>query len=274
MHVPELHYSPRSRRSWRQGHRLIAALVVLAIVVVVVVALCRFGPSAYTRARLLHFQRQALRYSPPPDRVVFEEDPARAATLLGSTDGYVGGGPELTPQPAANGFFRIACHRPHQFARVFPSDLRGVAFMHSRTSPAGHERLVVVPCGYVRSYGSGYAVMVGSPIVVIPAGWRTDAVVLPPPYPGIFRMEEPNWTWGPDGRREFRAGFRLFAGQPDDNDRSHFTIGYEFRRFAIDDQERFSDESPPWVRGTIDGWLRDNDTVELKVRDGPLLRED
>jgi hypothetical protein len=61
---------------------------------------------------------------------------------------------------------------------------------------------------------------------------------------------------------------RLFAGQADPTDSAHFTIVY-----TLDGQP-----------GTIDGWLRDAgawvpksdpnwrwETVELKVRDGPLV---
>lgn len=62
--------------------------------------------------------------------------------------------------------------------------------------------------------------------------------------------------------------FRLFAGQADSHDQSHFTMSYE-----LDDQ-----------RGIIDGWLRDGDRVEdvdgtmmdrrefveFRIRSGPL----
>ena len=46
---------------------------------------------------------------------------------------------------------------------------------------------------------------------------------------------------------------RFFAGQPDPNDASHFSIDYEVEG----------------EKGTIDGWLQDNDTVKMEVRDGP-----
>jgi hypothetical protein len=49
----------------------------------------------------------------------------------------------------------------------------------------------------------------------------------------------------------------FFAGQLDPRDASHFTIGYEH------------DGKP----GTIDGWLMNDDTVKLEVRDGPLKRK-
>ena len=51
---------------------------------------------------------------------------------------------------------------------------------------------------------------------------------------------------------------RLYAGEPDPADASHFTISYE----------------AGGVPGTIDGWLRADDTVTLQVRDGPAKSDD
>lgn len=65
------------------------------------------------------------------------------------------------------------------------------------------------------------------------------------------------WLGNPPGRWAMGLAYRfkLCNGQPDPNDRSHFTIVYEL------DADR----------GTIDGWLMDDGTVQLKVRDGPAL---
>jgi hypothetical protein len=52
------------------------------------------------------------------------------------------------------------------------------------------------------------------------------------------------------------GNLRLFAGQPDPNDDSHFTIRYE-----VDNQP-----------GTIDGWLQADDTIKLQIRDGPATK--
>jgi hypothetical protein len=46
---------------------------------------------------------------------------------------------------------------------------------------------------------------------------------------------------------------RVFPGQPDPLDESHFTIPYD----------------AGGVTGTIDGWLQADDSVRLVVRDGP-----
>jgi hypothetical protein len=83
----------------------------------------------------------------------------------------------------------------------------------------------------------------------------------------LLHVTAPPPTWVPRSRikqwlpRETEvfvpAGsrLRLFAGQPNSQDESHFTIGYELGG----------------VPGTIDGWLRDNGYIELKTRDGPAI---
>jgi len=52
--------------------------------------------------------------------------------------------------------------------------------------------------------------------------------------------------------KQAEDGLRFYAGQHDPADTSRFTVGYEMGGQA----------------GTIDGWLMDNDTVKLQVRDG------
>ncbi|HEV2294202.1 MAG TPA: hypothetical protein VGR35_10115 [Tepidisphaeraceae bacterium] len=64
-----------------------------------------------------------------------------------------------------------------------------------------------------------------------------------------FRFERLNDA--PFGKLQY------YAGQSDPADRSHFTIEY-----AINGE-----------RGTIDGWLRMDDTVDLVVRDGPAVAD-
>jgi hypothetical protein len=55
-------------------------------------------------------------------------------------------------------------------------------------------------------------------------------------------------------RRTHTGVLRVYAGQPDPADASHLTI-----RYQIDTQS-----------GIIDGWLENDHTVKLQVRDGPL----
>jgi len=74
-----------------------------------------------------------------------------------------------------------------------------------------------------------------------PAGWTPGSRLQ---LAGLSTLELP----GIDSRR-----VRVFAGQTDAADESHFTMGYDIDGYA----------------GTIDGWLDQYDSVRLQVRDGP-----
>jgi hypothetical protein len=77
-----------------------------------------------------------------------------------------------------------------------------------------------------------------------------------------FQVDPPRALWdlrtGAISLFGWQAGWsdldKLFAGQPDAADQSHFTIAYESRG----------------RKGTIDGWLANDDSIKLEVRDGPL----
>ena len=53
------------------------------------------------------------------------------------------------------------------------------------------------------------------------------------------------------------GNIRIYAGQPDPVDHSHFTMKYEIDNF------------PGTLYGTIDGWLQNDDTVKMQFRDDP-----
>jgi hypothetical protein len=108
----------------------------------------------------------------------------------------------------------------------------GAVFLHRRTRPDAVARLVTVLAhrGLER---------------------RTQLSFHTMPMRRFWDSGMPAATFG--GSQAFAVD-RLFAGQPDPNDASHFTIAYE-----CDGQ-----------KGTIDGWLMNDDSVKLEVRDGPL----
>jgi hypothetical protein len=113
-------------------------------------------------------------------------------------------------------------------------------FVHGRQAHSGEKQLVVVGLNPV-------AFSIGSD-----APFRVNCVT----YAGPFRGLRVRW---PMVGQEFRFAvppdqpLKLYAGQPDPIDESHFTIAYE----------------TPAGRGTIDGWLMPDDSVKLQVRDGP-----
>ncbi|MDB5334045.1 MAG: hypothetical protein JWP03_5196 [Phycisphaerales bacterium] len=123
-----------------------------------------------------------------------------------------------------------------------PGESYGVSlevFAHGRHYPNGPNRLVEVcfsATEFVVGTDKPFAVIVAevpSALFRISEHWEN-----PHPLSFILPPSEP---------------LKLFAGQADAADESHFTIAY----------------STPAGRGTIDGWLQPDDTVRMQVRDGP-----
>jgi hypothetical protein len=153
-----------------------------------------------------------------------------------------------------------------------------VAFMHERVTPSGKRRLVVVQLEFedrtnVLSSPPATAFVISSlPSCGIDTV-RVHVFEIKSPWPAVIGLGNSSKfagrvgiSVGPLGH--FHSGFnlgtaeslaphlqdsQLYNGQPDPLDSSHFTIGYYFEGKG----------------GTIDGWLRDNDDVELSVRGRP-----
>jgi hypothetical protein len=184
-----------------------------------------------------------LRFSQPPGKVVYEEDPAAVAQLLKSNEYHRVSGDSSGIVGAA---YSPAIY--HELLRGFSwtKPQSPLLFMHERQSPSGVKRLVVVNCTFVRVWGAERMV----PSWEI---WNVD-----------FRHSDPpSFVRSHDSSTYLRLlnarSLRLFAGQADPNDLSHFTIAYSY-----DHQN-----------GTIDGNLVDGQEgwatlVTLNVRDGPL----
>jgi hypothetical protein len=233
--LPELDYEPAKqvlRR--RRWRRAVVALIVL----VGGIALWRVGPPCFRQARYVYWQSQCMSFTKPADFVAYEEAVTRASALL-SHAGYQ----VVTPAgaPGAVGFI------PPPLARL-KSGWVSMAFVHGRTTPSGRRRLVVL--GYqfegqilhsgtltgrvMRIYGSGKV-----PATLLPGsevqGYAHNRLVLP-----LQPSDQ----------------LRLFWGQPDPDHADHFTVGYDLNG----------------QRGTIDGWLKDDGQLDLKVRDGPATK--
>ena len=187
--------------------------------------------------------------------MAYEGDPDRAAALTNRVHFL----PIYATLPhASRGYAIVACRVPaHWYFLAIPFDAgwtRGhpdikdpVVFLHARQTTGGRQRLVVVQAMlYFR----------GSP-------FATEATFCATTFDpdvafGSRPVKTSQWIgstltalWHNDER-----WLRIFAGQPDPNDPSHFTIEYE----------------ADGKRGVIDGWLRESqvhanaDEVVLKVR--------
>ena len=241
-------------------HRRFLFFAIFAISVVL--AAKHWGPGVWHRMDLLRAQSSWINYRPPPDQIVLlQQDSYR----FRFGDGYSAEARELLNNPqflsnsvgavihehvALDSFLKSA-----GASRNFPPSSAGndaLAFCGSRSCASG-ERLLLVSCCDALQYGPRWPdddskMLRFSVDVFTPAGLfsqLTNVSTSPAETTvGCFR---------------YRAAdvVRIFAGQPDPADRSHFTISY-----SINSQ-----------KGIIDGNLQpDGKTVLFAARSGgPLL---
>ena len=243
--APPLQYAPPAR--WHRRRRFRVALVAFVLVIVAALGAVgwkRYGPRLQKRMAMLALQRQCLEYQPAAGTVLYAQDGTDTATSQ--------------PWKRFFGMKPLAAWETFQERHVAPfGPLRsgglqsqGTLFLGERRSPAGNRRLVAVDLR-VSWNNKNWAASVEKRAVV----------------PGTLRTE-PRETWGGPpaddltttnlvGQRDALFMFdwtqkvKLYAGRPDPADPSHFTIDYE-----IDGR-----------RATVDGWLRDDDAVDLTPSD-------
>lgn len=233
-----LEYSPPL--PWHRRRRYRRGAILLALCVVAVVIWLK-GRQIWHRAVVLYYQRQCLTYRTSPNFVAFEPDPSRAAVLLQQPEIYDYSGNLPFPEFAAA---RVPACLQKLVTILKPTGFYGmsVGFLHERRNRRGERKLVVVaPPSDPRSIT--YAIAdVSSWRGATKTTWIT--IYFSSAYEEILL-----------GRVD-RAPLRVYAGQPDPSDETHFTFRYEL------------DGQP----GTIDGYLRDGDDIEFRVRDGPAVK--
>ena len=291
----QLDYAPRVRRSSRW---IIRAATILVVLGAAVLAARKWGPGirGYLRSVSLWkaAQQQCLQFMPAPGQVIFDEsaprepvglpekgayrvsrwrvdrrgpvlDAAAAMAAQGDlmswgsapacwvqlrraheqfTGSYTfafGARPALTYDPEdGTGFCAGDVMKPQpQQIRQSPSDhdrARFFCFMHGRR--AFSERLVIVGFdggGFIWGDPNPFWACVMKTGIPSKSDW---------PFPPFTKIA--GFTFKVDSDKTLR----IYAGQPDATDASHFTIAYQAGE----------------KKGIIDGWLKEDDTVELKLR--------
>jgi len=215
--------------------------------------------------------------------VVWDEDPATAAKLLAGS-GYVAA-PVKNQSEVLAAWPRTAVGvPPGVYKQVLPISAYlhdgdyAVVFFHRLTTPSGRVRLARVhfmggqSIEYDREGRSGEAKKTQVFAAVTAALAQGEGLPTELPDCGTWLALHP--ATDPLGERfEYtlassraepgtvrvrdRDVLRIFSGQPDPADPSHFTIAYERDGAA----------------GVIDGWLRDDDRIRLIPRDGKVLSD-
>jgi hypothetical protein len=246
---PRLDYAPPRpflRRRWKR-----LALVALLLLVATAAFVCRARLSAaYARNAYLRLQDRCLDFAPPPGRVVFDETGSAPALL--ASPGYAAASRTFADDPPT-----VLWH-PEPFKTFwpsvgFPSPMPAGAallFMHERTTPAGHRHLLCVLAWLDVNLTTQRQNLVVCMYEIGPATWGVPPTVMDGNLLRINALFGPMDTNHPDYYLPHKP-LRIFAGQADPDDPSHFTIDYE----------------TGGQRATLDGYMRDR----VAAPDGTLV---
>ena len=223
---PQLDYAarPHPLRSARSRR---VAIVVGALLLLAGIAWVT--PRAFRRLQVTHWQRQCLDYAAPADRVVFDNDPAEIPKLLALPLPYQG-------SLAVGHAYLI----PPQYRKLIVSQSVGTAFLHERITPQGEPRRVAVDLFGGTMPPPNNTMMFNATVLDATSAARSARSMVT-----ITRGDGASITLQPGDK------LRVFAGQPDPADASHFTIDYVLNG----------------TRHTIDGWLKADGLVIIEVRD-------
>ena len=216
------------RKSLRRRRILVLVGVIILLCAVTPFAV-RYGNMAAERWRVNRLYRTSAAYTAPATKLVWEEDPEQVKQLrdyqsVGSHNGNAA-------------FFVPDTWKQLNAAIGQQIQTWGTLFLHERTTRTSKRKLLVGVdiAGWSR----------GGPVVLF-ARCRTIAPAAPVRLPAQEKIDHPSVHLS-----NTEGLLRLFAGQPDANDASHFTIGY-----VLGDQ-----------KGVIDGWLKDDGSVLLERRE-------
>jgi hypothetical protein len=242
---PRLDYAPASRTRFRRTKRVVIGILICTAIYPCVLK----GPGFVKRAHLLYYQHQCLTYTAPADEIVYDSHSKAATALLAHSVNYV------ADPLNANAVLRKKPACLEQLDQRLAPPPRGgigcsaITFLHERRSRNGATRLVIVtdlPRG-----------LFGSAEARAPTGLRG---------PLIYPSAQLQWApvprtmdvGDPDGVRIAGKSLplRIYAGQPDPTDESHFTISYEINH----------------QKDILDGYLKDDSSIEFSYRGGASTR--
>ena len=236
--TPAIDYAPPLPRRRRWLRRAVLPLLAGAVLL----AAYWWGPPAWYRLQLAYAERQCSTHVAAPDTIVFTEDPGDVKRLAATPAGYQPGpadGDSLCLVPQAWSKFYGLLSPPG-----FQS--RGTVFLHERRTPGGRRLLVAIDyLGDDFLHADNYWVDVSE--------FQVRAFEPGGPFSLPVEVQSEQVTqelYAPDDRR---GTLRLYAGQPDPGDPTHFTIRWELA-------------GRPSAGGVLDGWVRE-DGIDLERRE-------
>ena len=239
-----LNYQTSSVRGACRRLRTIRRTLGTVVFVSMIACVWLWHEPCWKRLRLLKAQRACASYVVPAEQVVYESVPKGAHAALS-------GEPRSLHTMEANGdAYTLAAPRAWEtlLSMLGRSHARSDAllFLGERQTPSGKTRIVgVVRPELDRSHECFVSTIKGFAIAPV----------------GIFGSAELRVTARtPENAEPMFLGqkdtMRFFAGQLDSWDKSHWIMQYELNG----------------KRGSIDGWLQDDERVIIKLKDGPASR--
>jgi hypothetical protein len=229
-------------RRRRRRRRVVWGLLGVLVVAVWWLA----GPAAYRWVRFCYCWNLCLSHRLSQGRVVYDDDPVAEPTLLAADPTLRQVGPSLAYEVGPSVSVPAVAHVSPAYEYVLggPRPPTPLAFLHGRRTPKGGRWLVALSPRVIRfsTFRQFYfhfecqqarrgSASDGQPLAIMSH--------LNPPDPNSDPEDYPH------------VPLRLYAGQADPADESHFTV-----RYRVGD-----------VTGTIHGWLEDDDDGKAaKVR--------
>ena len=216
------------RKSLRRRRILVLVGVTILLCAVTPFAV-RYAMMAAERWRVNRLYRECAVYTMPATTAVWEEDAQHIKQLRGY---------EIVGSHSGNAAFFVPPAWKQLNAAIGQQiQTWGTLFLHERTRPTSKRRLLVGVdiAGWSR----------GGPVVLF-ARVRTISPAAPMRLPVEEKVDHPSVHLSAT-----EGTLRLFPGQADANDASHFTIDY-----MIGEQ-----------KGVIDGWLKEDGSVVLERRE-------
>lgn len=223
-----LDYAPAVRKKRRFIGWIVLGVIIGGATVAYSLYAVRRGASQPRPPNIAALWKKSVNDSPAPTVVPFDDNPAGPAPTsdrlrINAWDG--------SPRYGRLPRYWFDLRQEGFWIDLHPDD--PVLFLHELTSSSGQKRLVLV-YGHPTWPGNQMIVRVGATIFS-----RGSQIPVPERECAGPRIEDPD--------RTASNGLRIFAGQSDRNDPSHFTIAYQINS----------------ARGTIDGRLmRDENGAE------------
>ena len=239
MQPPQIDYAPqlpshKRRRTMRRAVFGIIAMVAAFFAV-------ESASPAWHRILILYWQHEAMTYSPPADRVVYDDDPAQAPKLRAGNPKLLSGSSGETVD------FAKPWEQLDALLSAPGAPPTATLFLHARRNATGQERLVVVSATKMASW----QLLLGPQTVPSTSQRRViiGALVCAPgaAFSNPTTIDNGNGPVGTPLPILEGSRIRFYAGQADPRNESHFTI-----RATIDGNTV-----------TLDGWLLADDRIEI-----------